>query len=271
MTTLASRVSWSMTVVRVAGQEAGAAVLHGGGAPGLRGLGDADGGLALVGRVRLDIVDDELLPLLKRGHLRVAGLREQVHVQVVARGGVDGVLGGVVAEPVDVAVLLRHELDLRLGVAVLDVGGVGDVVVERNKRARRLEVAGGVARGEQVRILARRDQQRGLLADVGADQELDLQLDVRLFLQVLAHGRVNPRVHGGGRRRHLQQREGRGRSLVSGCGGAAVAGGGGIVRIGRRAGRASGQHGHRHRQRDEQRNALLCGHFDSPLCDLCFR
>ena len=271
------RIDDGQAVVLVTGQEAGAAVLHGRGAPGFGGLGDADDGGAVIGGVGLDVLDDQVLPLLKGGDLGVTGLFQQVHAQVVAGAGVDGVLGGVRAEPIDVAVFLRHQLELGLGEAVLDVGRILDVVVERDEGAGREVVAGGVARGHDVRILARGDQKGGLLADVRADQVLDLQLDVGLLLQPLAHRGVQPGVDRRGGGRGVEEVEGRGgalghflrRLLFAAIGGRSVARRGfrrGGRRLGRR--RTTGEHGHNHHQRQDDGDALLQGHGNSSFCFL---
>ena len=178
------------------------------------------------------------------------------------------------AEPVDVAVVLRHQLHLGVGEAVLHVDGVLDVVVQRNERARRVEVAGSVRGGHHVGILARRDEQRRLLAHVGADKVLDLKLDVGLALQVLAHGGVGPGIDGRGRSGHVQQREGSGLSLrLRGSSGLvvlrrrSVAGvrSGSLGRVGssRLIGRAARQRRQHHHQRDEDGDGLSHGHSDS--------
>ena len=265
-------VNDGQTVVLVADQEAGAAVLHGGRTPRLGGLGHADGALTVVGGVGRDVVDDQLLPLVKGLDLGVARLLEQVHVQVVARRGVRSVLGCMGAEPVDLAVVLRHQLHLGSGEAVLHVDGVVDVVVERDERAGRVEVAGSVRGGHHVGVLASRDEQRGLLTHVRTDQVLDLELDVGLALQILAHGGVGPGVDGRGRRGHVQQREGSGFPLrLSGSSGRIVlrgsirsrsirSGGLGCVGGRRLGGRAARQRRQHHHQRDEDGDGLSHGH-----------
>ena len=179
------------------------------------------------------------------------------------------------AEPVDVAVILRHQLQLGVGEAVLHVDGVLDVVVQRNERAGRVEVAGSVRGGHHVGILARRDEQRGLLAHVRADQVLDLELDVGLALQVLAHGGVGPGIDGRGGRGHNQQGEGSGISLCL-CGSSglvvlrrrsvAVVRSGSLGRVGgggRLLGRTARQRCQHHHQRDEDGDGLSHGHSDS--------
>ena len=177
------------------------------------------------------------------------------------------------AEPVDVAIFLRHQLHLRIGVAILHVGRIGNVIIQRNESASRLEVAGSIRSGHHVGIFTGGDEQGSLLTDVGTDQILDLQIDIGLLRQVLTDGSVLPGVNRSGRGRHVQQGErsvlslgGRFsvRSLVGGSFSVPLHRRGSLGRLAggiRLGGRATGQRRQHHHQHDDECNALLRGHL----------